>query len=240
MSEDRISALIDELEHHFDGIDEEAAYSLIALGKPVIQPLIERVASLDASAQLGAIEVFLALEATEASASLIAMLQHPDDRVRDWAAGALGDLEITDAVPHLKALLERSHAAGTPPDWTEPTNARSSLTRLGARTPVIPDGLKTLLVEDTPFDFAVQDADLDHAFDTLHQSHQVIAYIQRWIPRHDTWFSTESPGWQLDWTLPWDQLVEQSFQEARTAPRRPAPDAVATIEWLDRSDWVTP
>ena len=47
---DQISDLIDELEVHANGRDEEASLSLIALGDVVLAPLIDRVGSLDASA----------------------------------------------------------------------------------------------------------------------------------------------------------------------------------------------
>lgn len=211
---------------------------LIDIGESVLPDLIERAPSLNARGQLGAIDVFVELNATSAGPALIAMLDHEDERVRGWAAGALGDLAIKEAVPHLQELLLRSKAAETPPSWSEPTNARGSLTRLGARTPVIPDVLQPLLVTIDFGGLAVPCEHLDLAFDALRDADQVTAYFQRWQPWSDTWSRVDGAGWELDWTAPWHELVTQSHEEARSAPLTPVPDAVATIEWLDQSDWV--
>lgn len=108
VSDQQVARLIEELEVSGDGVSDEAAFALIDIGEAVLPDLIERAPSLNARGQLGAIDVFLELNATSAGPTLIAMLDHEDERVRGWAAGALGDLAIKEAVPHLQALLRRS------------------------------------------------------------------------------------------------------------------------------------
>lgn len=71
----RIAALIDDLNCHSEGTDEEAQAELIGMGPVVVDALVERVSELDAGGQLCAIEVFRSLRAERAGAPLIALLR---------------------------------------------------------------------------------------------------------------------------------------------------------------------
>ncbi|MFF4788219.1 hypothetical protein ACFY2M_00215 [Streptomyces sp. NPDC001276] len=135
-----------------------------------------------------------------------------------------------------RACLERQ----TPPDWTEPSGIRWALTEFGARTPVVPPltaHLRTTAADDTPgwpsihFTRIINDL-ADHA--------QVILYYQFWQVRAGHTYRVAGPrlDWELDWTAPWEHLVEEartrSLLEADEAPV--GDDIFVAPTWIDRTD----
>ena len=59
-----------------------------------------------------------------------------------------------------------------------------------------------------------------------------------WTRRRDNHAWQETPGWELDWSLPWDALVESARRDALAAAREAgAPrDTIATVTWMDEAD----
>ena len=237
---DRISKLIEDLSGTDTDASEWAQAELIEIGAMVLEPLLARVLELDDFGQLCAIQVFRELNSSQAGDRLITLLRSDNEVVRDWSAQALGELGVTEAVPHLKRLLAERKAAGDPPDSSEAVDARYALTQLGAREPVVPKSLREMLFDADRLTSVVGDSDLERALDALAAADQVVPYYQRWQPWKDTWAWVDAEGWDLDWTQRWARLVQDSHEAgiAAAARRRADPTYVVTIEWLDADDWV--
>lgn len=236
--EDRIRHLLDELDVHSEGRDEDAQAELIRIGAAALPALVQRAPRLSPGGQLCAIEVFRELKASESERVLINLLSSENATVRQWAAEAVGHLGMASAVPQLRSLLLRSRDAGTAPDDIEPVSARHALTALGARTPALPDGLRAVVIRDDRLGLVVPEQHLTTAVEALSANGQVIAYFQRWRPWHDTWTQVDSSSFHFDWDAPWVDLVEQSRDQATAAAASltPAEDVVVTIEWLGVED----
>ncbi len=234
-----IERLIRDLDSPSDDTAEEAQASLIKLGRDVVEPLAAAVPAMNRLGKLCAIEVFRELKDTRAGPVLIALLASEFDTVRDWAAAALGELGIDDAIQPLMEAYNATKQRGTPPDWTEPESIRIALTALGARKPVVPP-LTASLATRTRYGFgAWPSARLADVLEDLATHKQVVAYFQLWTVKDSgDLYWIRGSGYKLDWNLPWDELVLQASERSRTAAAavQPSPDIVATISWLNRSD----
>jgi hypothetical protein len=105
-----------------------------------------------------------------------------DDTEREWSARALGDLGVSEAVPHLLRALAAADRRGTPPDWSEPVSIRHALAVLGARRVVIPQEIARLQIDDElgpawPVDV------LGDVLRRLADARQVVLYFQYWTRR---------------------------------------------------------
>ncbi|MFC7308375.1 HEAT repeat domain-containing protein [Streptomyces monticola] len=239
---------IEALVQQMDGPADEsmdARAELIHIGRPAIPVIIDGLPSLGAFGQLTAIEVFEEVRDVRCGHALIALLASENSTVREWAALALGDLGICEAVEPLwgayRACVERT----TPPDWSEPGGIRWALTELGARNPVLPSftaGLRTTMVGDVPGWPSVHYREIVNDF-ADHE--QAVLCCQFWKIEGDSIYRISGPkaDWELDWTAPWPELVESAREwallEATEAPA--AHDVVVTIEWIDHTDlhpWV--
>ncbi|MCL6734947.1 HEAT repeat domain-containing protein [Streptomyces neyagawaensis] len=222
------------------GPSYDARAELIEMGADALPALIDGLPSLGGFGQLTAIEVFEEVGDPRCGPALIGLLNSDNPTVREWAATALASLDVEGAVEPLRrahrACLERA----TPPDWTEPVGIRWALTELGARTPVVPPltaRLRATAADDVPrwpsahFTDIVNDL-ADHA--------QVILYSQFW--RLDAGREYGIPGttldWELDWTAPWEHLVEESRAwSLREASMASVGDGIFVApSWIDRSD----
>jgi hypothetical protein len=169
---------------------------------------------------------------------LIGLLTSEFDTVRDWAAGALGDLEIADAVPALEQAYEATKQRGTPPNWMEPVSIRWALTALGARRPVVPPLTASLAVRMPPGLDTWPSARLADVLEELATHDQVAAYFQLWRVKSDGLYWMKGSDYELHWKSPWDVLVREAADKARAAAADvvASPETVANIEWLSRSD----
>lgn len=239
--EDRIGHLLDELDEHSEGRDEDAQAELIRIGAAALPALVQRAPNLSPGGQLCAIEVFRELEVAESEGVLIDLLSSENATVRQWAAEAVGHLGMTNAVPELRSLLLRSRDARTAPDEIEPVSARHALTALGARTPVMPAGFREVMKRDDRLGIVVPEHLLTTAIEALSADGQVVAYFQRWRPWNDTRTGVDGSSFHFDWDAPWADLVEQSLDQAAAAAAGLAhtEDVVVTIEWLGVEDWPT-
>lgn len=104
--------------------------------------------SLGRFAQLCAIELFQEIGDARAGDVLIPMLDSAEDTVRDWAAQAVGELGVRQAVPAWQRAYAAVKERGPPLDWTEPLSIRMALTELGARNEVVPPRVAELERQD--------------------------------------------------------------------------------------------
>jgi hypothetical protein len=178
-----------------------------------------------------------------AAAVLIPWLHSEDDTIRDWAAGTLGRLGASDAIPYLLDAWAAAKARGTPPDWTEPAQIRDALARLGARHVVLPAAAARLEAGGHSWDHAWPVSALPQVFRHLAEARQVILYFLCWAPYvergADSWIGVDSATTpELDWSQPWDALVADASHAAIAAAEasKVPPGTVATVEWIDESD----
>jgi HEAT repeat protein len=222
---DRLSQLVEELDHENTTTAEEARFELIEqFGAEALEPLLTAAPRFSYFGRLCAIEIFEAIEDPRAAPVLIPWLKSENDVVRERSARAV-------------------KASDTPPDWSEPATLRRALARLGARDVVLPAAAAELEV-DTPWDHAWPASALRGVFEHLAQARQVVLYFQYWTrgPEYDpsAWYGVAEADTTLDhdWASSWDALVDASWRqaaakaEATTVP----PGTVATVEWIDRSD----
>jgi hypothetical protein len=220
---------------------EEAQQALINIGPAALEPLIAATPRLGRYGKLCAIEVLIALRATGAGPVLTELLDSEHETVRAWAAHALGELQVVDAIPRLRFAYQATRKRGTPLDESEPEAIRDALTALGARHPVVPDLVAKLRTDLPTGGEAWPISRLSAVLDELARHGQVILYIQIWAieangkvhwVRHD----------RVDDTLPWDRewpdLVSEAHLRARLeAGQAPSGDNLfATISWIDASD----
>ncbi|MFJ1765767.1 HEAT repeat domain-containing protein [Amycolatopsis sp. NPDC088138] len=99
----------------------------------VIAPLLRCLPTLSQYGQLCAIEIIEELGDPRAAQPLIDLLTSEHDTVREWAALALTDFPVPEAVPALRQAYQACRSRGIRPDWSEPTGIRFALTALGAR-----------------------------------------------------------------------------------------------------------
>ncbi|MFE1287525.1 HEAT repeat domain-containing protein [Streptomyces sp. NPDC058751] len=234
-----VEALVQQL----DG-DDDASYAaraqLVAIGRDATLTIIDGLPALGSFGQLTAIEVFEEVADPRSGPALIALLSSNDSTVREWAATALASLEIGGAVEPLRrahrACLERA----TPPDWSEPVGIRWALTELGARSPVVPPltaRLRATAADEAP---GWPSARFTEIINDLADHAQVILYSQFWRVDAGGTYGVSDTGLdrELDWTAPWEHLVEESrtwsLLEASEAPV--GDNVFVAPTWIDRTD----
>jgi len=111
----------------------EAQWELKQLGAVVVEPLARSLPTLNRFGQLHAIEILEALGDARVGPAIIGLLHSGHDTVREWAARALAELRVVDAVPDLERAYARCLRRGIPLDWTEPLAIRDALQELGPR-----------------------------------------------------------------------------------------------------------
>jgi len=233
---------IRELIAALDGEDttaaEDAQTSLESFGAEVLDPLMSAVPEFGPFGQLCAIELFQHIGEPRAGAVLIPMLRSEEDTVREWSAQALASLGVVEAVPDLRRAYAATKRRATPPDWTEPESIRIALTELGDREEVVPARVAHLARSEGDLGRCWAVKDLAEVIACLADAGQLILYFQyweRWRGSH-TWKDT--PGWELDWSLPWPELVASArtaaLEAARAAgtPRK----TFATVSWMAEAD----
>ncbi|MET8899382.1 HEAT repeat domain-containing protein [Streptomyces sp. NPDC004538] len=182
--------------------------------------VIDGLPSLDRFGQLTAIEVFEEVVDPRCSTALIGLRDSDSPTARAWAALALASLEIDGAIEPPRHTYRACPERAAPPDWTESVGIRWALTELGARTPVVPP--LTARPRPTTADNAPgwPSAHFNEIINYVADHAHVILYSQFWrVDACDTYgVSGPALDWELDWTAPWEHLVEES----RT--------------WIDRTD----
>ncbi|MFK4868724.1 HEAT repeat domain-containing protein [Streptomyces sp. CSMPJR101] len=234
---------IDRLIRQLDdasGRSYDARAELIDIGPDAIPALIGGLPSLGGFGQLTAIEVFEEVADPRCGPALIALLGSDDSTVREWAAMALASLKIDGAVEPVRRAYRACLERATPPDWTESVGIRWALTELGARTPVVPPRtarLRASAADDAP---GWPSAHFTEIINDLADHAQVILYSQFWRVDTGRTYGVPGPGldWELDWTAPWEHLVEESRTwSLLEASEAPAGDSIfVTPDWIDRAD----
>jgi HEAT repeat protein len=217
---------------------EEARAELESYGQAILLPLLEAAPSFGRFGQLCAIELLQRLGDPRAGAVLITMLRSEHDTVRDWAASALGDLDVDEAVPELRRAYEEAKRQRTPLNWTEPESLRRTLTQLGARDEVVPPRVNTLSRNERALERCWPVEDLVEVIDALADANQLVLWFQLWERWGDTHRRRETPGWELDWLLPWRELVNAARRDALDAARKAGTpkNTVATVSWMNQDD----
>jgi HEAT repeat protein len=233
-----ILGLITDLDGDDTTAAEEAQAALGSYGSAVLEPLMAAAPSFDRFGQLCAIELFQEIGDARAADVLIPMLDSNEDTVREWAAQALGDLGVRQAVPALQRAYAAVKDRGTPLDCTEPLSIRIALTELGARNEVVPIRVAALGRHEGKLTRCWAPRDLPEVITELAAERQLVLSFMYWERSRDTHNWKETPSWDLDWSLPWDPLVESARVAALDAARTAgAPDdTVATLAWMDESD----
>ncbi|MFK4109308.1 HEAT repeat domain-containing protein [Streptomyces sp. NPDC002176] len=133
-----------------------------------------------ASGQLTTIEVFEEVGDPRCGPALIGLLDSDNPTVREWAAAALGNLEIEGAIEPLRRAYRACLERATPPDWSEPIGISWALTELGARSPVVPPlsaRLRSTVADDAP---GWPSAHFTEIINDLADHAQVILYSHFW------------------------------------------------------------
>jgi hypothetical protein len=234
-----------ELVAQLDGADhiavEEVKATLKEEGSRPLGLLLERAPAFGRLGKLCAIELFEHIGDPRASVVLVPMLLDEDETVEEYAARALGDLRVREAVEPLRATYERMRARGTPLDWSGPEAVRWALTALGVRADVIPPLVAARARTVDPIGQAWPIGDLAEVIEELASAQQRILYVGVYTRDAGAygWRVDVDVEWpELDVSLPWPRLVAEAREAAldiATHPRVPA-DAYATVEWIDRSD----
>ncbi|MFJ6779694.1 HEAT repeat domain-containing protein [Streptomyces yangpuensis] len=234
-----IERLIQQLDDS-TGPSYDARAELICLGPAALPAVIDGLPSLGGFGRLTVIEVFQEVGDPRCGPALIGLLDDDDPTVREWAAIALAHLEIEGAVEPLRCAYRACLDRATPPDWTEPDGIRWALTELGARSPVVPPltaRLRATAADDAP---GWPSAHFTEIINDLADHSQVILYSQVWRVDAGRTYSVSGTGldWELDWTAPWERLVEESrtwcLLEATEAPV--GEDVFVAPSWIDRTD----
>lgn len=219
------------------GDAEDARAELTARGVEVMPELLAALPRLGRLGKLLTIEAVEDLAYAGAGPALVPLLRDEHDTVREWAAGALGRLGHTPAVPEIVALRRRMVADGERVDWTGPVTVRHALTELGHRHPVVPP-LLAETVEDGRWPAAI----LERLLDALAEADQVVLYFMLW--RHHERFrlvgaSHTRVGWEYDPAAAWCDNVrdahEAALLEASDLPAERG-DLVVDLEWIDVAD----
>ncbi|MEV6118925.1 HEAT repeat domain-containing protein [Streptomyces sp. NPDC052077] len=235
----RIETLVQQLDGRADE-SYDARAELIRIGADAIPAVINGLPSLGGFGQLTAIEVFEEVGDPRCGPALIGLLDSDNPTVREWAAMALASLEIDGAIERLlrayRACLERQ----TPPDESEPVAIRWALTDLGARSPVVPTLTTRLQAGTGPDCPGWPSAHFTEIINDLADHAQVILNSQFWRMDAGHTYGVSGTGldWELDWTAPWEHLVEESrtwsLLEASEAPV--SDNIFVAPTWIDRTD----
>lgn len=242
MADPMNQAIVTELIAELNGDDtnqaEEAQATLEQYGAAVLAPLMDAAPRFGRFGQLCAIELFQEISDPRAGSVLIPMLRSDHDTVREWAAQALGDLGVREAVPGLQAAYERAKQSRIPPDWSEPQSIRDALTQLGARDEVIPALVRERIRTEPIIGRCWLPSDLPDVIESLAAASQVVLSFTYWERWRDTRTWVETPSWDLDWSLPWDRLIASARNDALDAAARAGTpgDTVAVVRWLDEAD----
>lgn len=80
--------------------------------------------------------------------------------------------------------------------------------------------------------------DLIAVIDALADANQLVLWFQFWERWRDTHTWRETPAWELDWSLPWGELVEAARRDVREAARQAGTpeETVATVSWMNEDD----
>ncbi|WP_418958895.1 HEAT repeat domain-containing protein [Streptomyces tritici] len=235
----RTEELVQQLDDS-TGPSYDARAALIGIGADAIPALIDGLPSLGGFGQLTAIEVFEEVADPRCGPVLIALLGSDDSTVREWAAMALGSLKIDGAVEPVRRAYRACLERATPPHWTEPEGIRWALTELGARTPLVPPRTARLRATAAAGAPGWPSAHFTEIVDDLADHAQVILHSQFWRVEAGGTYGVSGPGldWELDWTAPWEHLVEESrtwsLLEASEAPL--GDDIFVAPTWIDRTD----
>ncbi|MFI5987435.1 HEAT repeat domain-containing protein [Streptomyces sp. NPDC051555] len=235
---------VDRLVRQLDGSSEEsmdARAALIFMGRDVVPEIVRGLPGLGGFGQLTAIEVFEELKDRRCIPALIDLLASDDDTVRQWFATALGGLEAVEAVEPLRRAYASCRERRTPPDWSEPESLREALTDLGALHPVVPPLVASLRSSTNGVDAVWPPDRLTDLVDDLADHGQLVLSVAFWQTgdRGTYWVGAPAVDWDFDWSAPWRELVEQTRREAWLAViEAPTGEGiVATISWIDRSDF---
>ncbi|MFJ3169426.1 hypothetical protein ACIPJK_01460 [Streptomyces roseus] len=152
----------------------------------------------------------------------------------------MANLEIESAIEPLRQAYRACLERAIPPDRTEPDGIRWALTELGARTPVVPT-LTARLRAGTGADGPVwPSAQFTAIINDLADHSQVILHSRFWRADAGRTYCVSGVGldWQLDWSAPWEHLVEEarawSLLEATEAPV--GEDIFVSPTWIDTAD----
>ncbi len=236
-----IARLIGLLDDDSTEIAEDAKDELISIGAAVILPLAAAVGSLDTFGQLSAIEVFEHLGDAAAGPALISLLDNnAHETVREWAAWALGELGVREAVPSLQAAYRRQRDSDGHLDWSEAATIRRVLTVLGARQEIMPPLTASLRTTTGTIERAWPSTRLVDVVNDLADHDQAVLYFQLWevTDRGTVWNGHDRLDEPFDVARPWQQVVEDARERVlvEAAFLVPRPNLFATIEWVDRTD----
>lgn len=220
---------------------EDAQHALTAMGLEVLDDVIAAVPGMGRFGQLCAIEIFTALGDTRAADVLISLLDSESDTVRQWAAEALAELGVERAVPGLSRAYNAFRQRGESPNHSEGEGMRWALTRLGARSVVLPPRSAALCVAGCQMNLMWPTVHLAEVIEDLAAHHQVVLYFQIWQVGADGrrfWRSASDVDWNLDRAWTWERNVAHCRAWALLAAEAvdKAPDLVASICWIDASD----
>ncbi|MFC8845832.1 MULTISPECIES: HEAT repeat domain-containing protein [unclassified Micromonospora] len=236
----KIARLIGLLDDNSTETAENAKAELISIGNDVVQPLSAAMDSLGRYGQLSAIEVFEHLGDPAVGPALIGLLGSEHETVREWAAWAVAELDVRDAVPLLRAAYRRHRLSGNGPDWTEALAIRHALAVLGARQEVLPPLTASLRTTAGSMQRAWPSARLVDVVNDLADHNQAVLYFQLWavIDGGVFWNGHERLDESLDFGKPWGQIVEDAREAAllEAALVVARPNLFATVEWINRAD----
>jgi hypothetical protein len=241
--ERRMHDLIAKLDDEDTGLAELAEAELRDdYGPLVVGPLLEAMPEFGSFGILSAVELLGEFGDERAGPTLIALLGSEEHVVREWTAGALGELRINDAIDPLKLAYERVKARRTPLHWAEPNTIRNALTSLGAREEIIPASVARLRLQrmgPNPRHYWERSWQREHVaevIDALADAGQAIVTVIAWAAGGGAHISL--PEWEPDWSLPWSALVEQTRRDAKASVMAPdvPHDAVVMLDWMNEND----
>ena len=215
----------------------EAEAMLKAIGPDAVPALLDALPRLSATALLHALDVFAEVADPRTYDAVIGLLGHDDDRVRQWAAYAVADFGLRDAVPALRRAWQAAKEAGTPLGWSEPAALRGALTLLGAREPVVPPRVRALTQPAHVADVVVIPiADLRTVVDELAAHGQAVLGVGfTTADGRTSWYTPYAELPDPDPTLPWADVVATAHAAA-VAAAVPRDATHARVDWAGEAD----